>query len=238
MSFLNLNASTLAVQDFYTPSDEATWSNSDLDISSVGPLVLPNGSGPSAHPNVLVGSDKQGHLWMIDRTSMGEFSSTLNNTVQFLTLPNLGSCGNICAYGTPAFYNNTVYISVIAGPILALPLTNGLFGYNTSNIATASSTSAESYGFPGPTVSVSAAPGGGALIWALENRANGTDGTSLGPAVLRAYNSSDLGVTLYSSSAKASDTGANAIKFTVPVVANGHVYVGGSRQFVVYGPLN
>jgi hypothetical protein len=239
MSYLNLNASTLAVQDFYAPSDEATWSNSDLDISSVGPLVLPDGTGPSSHPNVLVGSDKQGHLWMIDRTAMGGYSSTLNNTVQYLTLPNLSNCGATCAYGTAAYYNSTVYMSVTSGPLLALPLSNGLFEYNSSNVVTASSSSSENYGFPSPTASISAPPGGGsALIWVLDVSANGTNGSSPGPAVLRAYSSTGLGTTLYSSSTNASDQGGSSTKFSVPVVANGHVYVGGSRQLTVYGLLH
>jgi hypothetical protein len=238
MTFLNLNPSTLAIQDFYTPSNEATWSSSDLDISASGVLVLPDGTGPSAHPNVLAGSDKQGHLWMIDRTAMGEYSSTLNNTVQFLTLPNLQTCGTLCEFGTPAFYNNTVYMAVVSGPILALPLTGGLFGFNSSNVATASSISSETYGFPGATVSVSAAPGGGTgLIWALNNTAYGASGY-LNSTILRAYSTSNLGTTLYSSSNASSDAGPNAVKFTVPVIANGHVYVGGSRQFAVYGLLN
>lgn len=88
-------------------------------------------------------------------------------------------------------------------------------------------------------MSIAAAPGGGAaLIWALDDSANGTNGTTLGPAILRAYSSSTLASTLYTSSGKASDTGGNAIKFMVPVVANGHVYVGGSRQLTVYGLLH
>jgi len=239
MSFLKLNPSTLAVQDFYTPSDEATWSSADLDISSVGPLVLPDGSGPSGHPNVLIGSDKQGHLWLMDRSAMGEYSSTLNNTVQYLTLPNLSGCGNVCVYGTPAYYNNTVYIAVNSGPLLALPLSNGEFENSSSNIATASSSSSESYAFPSPTASISAPPGSGSgLIWVLDTSANGTAGLQLGPAILRAYTSNSLGAAIYSSSSNASDAGGNAIKFAVPVVANGHVYVGGSRQLTVYGLLH
>jgi hypothetical protein len=158
--------------------------------------------------------------------------------VQFLTLPNLSNCNNICAYGTPAYYNNTIYMNVVAGPILALPLTNGLFEFNGSNVATASSVSSESYAFPGPTVSVSAAPGGGAgILWVLDDSANGPS-SPLGPSILRAYSSSSLATTLYSSSAKASDTSGNAIKFMPPVIANGHVYVGGARQLTVYGLLN
>ena len=239
MSYLNLNPSTLAVQDFFTPSAEATWSSSDLDTSSVGPLVLPDGSGPSGHPNVLVGSDKQGHLWLIDRASMGEYSSTLNNTVQYLTLPNLGACSNICTYGTPAYYNSTVYIGANSGGSVALPLSGGEFEFNASNVAKASSSSTETYKFPSPTPSISAAPGGGpALIWVLDTSGNGTDASTLGPAVLRAYSSSGLGTTLYSSSNNASDSAGNAIKFSVPVVANGHVYVGGSGRFTVYGLLH
>ena len=47
----------------------------------------PTASGPSAHPNVMVGLDKQGHVWMIDRKNMSGFSPTADNTVQYLYLP-------------------------------------------------------------------------------------------------------------------------------------------------------
>ena len=72
-SFVNLNPSTLVLQDFYTPSKTAAWTTADLDISAGGITVLPDGVGPTAHPNVLVGTDKQGHLWMMDRNRMSGF---------------------------------------------------------------------------------------------------------------------------------------------------------------------
>jgi hypothetical protein len=257
MSFLNLNPTTLAVTDFYTPSMWATWSYpQDLDISSSGLTVLPDSTGPAAHPNLLVGSDKQGHLWSIDRSNMGQYSSSSDNTVQFLNLPGQSGCNYaICVYSTPAYSNGTLYIGTghfpghSGGYLLALPLSGGLVpSVSVSGVlyANPSSMSTEQYSFPSPTPMISASMSSGAevnaVVWVLDNSANGTpSGTlnevapPLGPAILRAYDATNLATTLYDSSMLSTDTGGNAIKFTVPVVANGHVYVGGSQQLTVYG---
>jgi len=100
-----------------------------------------------------------------------------------------------------------------------------------------SSQSAETYYYPNPTPSISASPSGGAVVWVLDNNATGTDNgaAALGPAILRAYNASNLGTTLYASSALSADTAGNAAKYTVPLVANGHVYVAGAGTLTVYG---
>jgi hypothetical protein len=239
MSFLNMDTTTMSVQDFYTPSNESAWSTHDLDISSSGVTVLPDGAGPAGHPNVLVGSDKQSHLWMIDRTvgSMSGYSASADHTVQYLQLPYESDCPPIsCSYDTPAYYAGTVYLAPSGAPLMALTLTNGLFSA-LSGMVVPTHQSNETYGFPGPTPMVSASPAGNALIWVLDNsdfQDSADSGISpAGPAILRAY---DTGlITRYSSDALAADTAGNAVKFTVPVVANGHVYVGGGQQLTVYG---
>jgi chitodextrinase len=238
-SFVNLSPTTLAVQDFYTPSQNAAWTAGDLDLSSSGVTVLPDGAGPAAHPNVLAGSDKQGHLWMIDRNSMSGFSPTADNTVQYLSLPNSNTCftnDQQCVYATPAYWSGTLYIAVEDGPVMALQLSNGLFPAS-GQTGIAASQSVEGYNYPAPTPSISASPSGGAIVWVLDNNATGTDNGAgaVGPAILRAYDATNLATTLYSSDALAADTGGNAAKFTLPVVANGHVYVAGTGALTVYG---
>lgn len=242
-SFVKLDPLSLGVADYYTPSAEAAWSSQDLDISSAGITALPDGAGPPGHPNVLVGGSKQGYFWMIDRNVMSEFNNP-DKTVQFMRLPIPGTtaCGTQCIFSSPAYWNGTVYVDTVDGALLALPLTNGLMpvtsttsGSPATPTAVPASRSAELYPPPGTTPVISAAgPTANAIVWAMDINKNG-DNATFGPAILRAYDATNLGTTLYSSSARPFDAGGPAIKFTVPVVANGHVYIGGASTLTVYG---
>jgi hypothetical protein len=237
MSFMNLSPTNLTVQDFYTPSNYSAWSASDLDISAGGVVVLPDGSGPSGHPNLLAGTDKQGHLWSIDRNNMSGYVPGVDNTVQYMTMPN---ATKYSVHGTPAYWNGMFYASVAGSSVYAFQMTGGLFAGSSGNTGTAiaSSSTTESYGYPSPSPVISATPSGNAILWVLDNNANGTDNGSAaaGPAILRAYEATNLAHTLYSSSTLSADTTAGtAAKFISPVVANGHVYVAGNTAFTVYG---
>jgi len=251
MSFLKLDPTSMGITDFYTPSKWSGWSNSDFDISSAGVMVLPDSTGPTAHPNTLVGGDKQGHLYLIDRTtSSGDTMGVLNSpdkVLQLLALPGV-TAGSVSVFSSPAYYQGTVYFGRRAGPVMAFPLTAGLFGVSankytysglTINYASSSYATADTYQYPSPTPAISASPGGNGLVWVLDNNANGTGSygasVGLGPAILRAYNATTLGTALYSSATLSADTAGNAIKFVSPVIANGHVYVAGKAQLTVYG---
>jgi hypothetical protein len=117
----------------------------------------------------------------------------------------------------------------IAGAVGTTFLQSFTFNPATGQLTTpAASRSADAYGFPGATPSISARPdGSNGIVWALNNGAYCTmQSTSCGPTILRAYDATNLGVELWTSSTNAADTAGNAVKFTVPTVANGKVYVG------------
>jgi len=88
------------------------------------------------------------------------------------------------------------------------------------------------FDFPGTTPTISAHGSADAIVWALQ-RGGG------GPAVLAAYNSSNLSTEIYNSTQAAGsrDQLPVGIKFAVPVVANGKVFVGGQNSLSVFGLL-
>src|SRR5436190_2872471 len=88
-------------------------------------------------------------------------------------------------------------------------------------------------GYPGATPSISSNGSSGGIVWLihLNRRVAGS------PAILRAYSASDLSVELYNSSLFPEDTLGGGVKFTVPTIANGRVYVGTQDSLTVFGPI-
>jgi hypothetical protein len=65
------------------------------------------------------------------------------------------------------------------------------------------------------------------IVWALEITNYCTpQSPGCGPVVLHAYPAGNLASELWNSSNKTADTAGYPVKFTLPTVANGRVYIG------------
>jgi hypothetical protein len=66
-------------------------------------------------------------------------------------------------------------------------------------------------------------------VWAIDNSKYGTNDSGVrtaSAAILHAYSASNLGTELWNSTQGSGNAAGFAVKFTVPTVANGKVYVG------------
>jgi hypothetical protein len=222
-SFLQLSGS-LAVSSFFTPSDQATDDADDHDFGAGGAAVVLNlASGTLKH--LVIGGGKDGTLYVLNGDNMGGLGDS--NARQYF---NIGTQ----IFATGAFWNNTFYIAGINGPLVSYSFNSSTNLFNTANPSQSSS----SYGFPGATPSVSSTGSSNGIVWALDNTNYCTPySPGCGPAVLHAYNAATLSSDLWNSSMISTDAAGNAVKLTVPTVANGKVYVGtrGNNTGGVFG---
>src|SRR5262249_30996318 len=107
----------------------------------------------------------------------------------------------------------------------AFTITNGML----SGPVTQSTTF---FGFPDSQPTISANGTTNAIAWALQVDAYGRGG----PTVLHAYDALNLSNELYNSAQTSlRDQLTGAVKFTVPTVSNGHVFVGSQYSLSVFG---
>lgn len=209
----------LKLLDYFTPLNTVAQSNGDGDFGSGGELLLPDvidGTGKTRH--LAIASGKDDIIYVVDRDNMGKFSPNANNIYQQINGQLAGS-----VFSKPSYFNNTVYYGAVNDHIKAFPIVNGLLA------ASPSSQSSQSFGYPGATPAISASGTTNGMVWVVENSS---------PAVLHAYDASNLAIELYNSNqaVNSRDHFSNN-KFITPIIANGKVYVGTQSSVAVFGPL-
>jgi hypothetical protein len=92
--------------------------------------------------------------------------------------------------------------------------------------------------FPGATPSISSNGTTNGIVWAVDASNYGSDGPPSAPAILHAFDATNVANELYNTTqALNRDVMGNAVKFVVPTIANGKVYVGTQTEIDVYGLL-
>jgi hypothetical protein len=216
-SLLKLNGGSLKLSDYFAPYNAAYLDANDSDLGSGGPMLLPDQSGP--YPHLAVVEGKGGVLYLVDRDHMGHWQPGNNShAVQTMAVPN-------GVFGAMAYWNHYVYVLSDGDALRQFAVIDGKLSPKAAS------------GFPGvsatPTLSANGLAEG--IVWLLRSKVwNASDQ----PAALYAYDAANVAHELYNSEQNAGrDRPGLALRFNIPMVVNGHVYVGTKHEVDVYGLL-
>jgi hypothetical protein len=223
-SFIKLvpNGNSLTLGDYFKPNQYDSWNAGDVDLGSSGAFAIPG-------TNYIAGGSKSGQFFVVDTTNMGKLDLSSNQSHQEFQATN-------GLWGSPAFFNNVMYIWGINEPLQAYKWNGSLFATSPSS----QSAYAPPSGTTSGTVSVSShgTMAGTTIVWATAPTADPDHATVGGN--LYAYDATNLSNLLWSTSQNSSrDSYGNYAKFCAPTIANGKVYMGtDSEQVAVYGLLS
>ena len=223
-SFVKLSYTNpgLKAINYFTPFDQQKLNRSDQDLGSGGPILLPLQVDP--HPRLAVGAGKGGTIYVIDRGSPGKFNATGDSQIVQSLPQAVGVGGDDSNFSTPSYWNENIYFVGNNDVIRQFTMSGDLL--QTPAIA-----GNHVYGFPGATTTVSANGNTNGIVWTLER-------IPLGNAILRAHDATNVANELYNSNqAGTRDQFGAVVKFTLPTVANGRVYVGAKGHLVMFGLL-
>lgn len=208
--------SNFDVIDFFTPYDQGMLEAGDLDFGSSGIVALPDQDAAPQH--LLISGSKEGTLYLLDRDNLGHFHHDDDSQIVQSVM---GQTTGV--FSTPAFFNGTIYLAGNYDNLAAFSLSNGQLSTTPASFSTVD------FPFSGTTPVVSANGTRSGIVWAIRNENS---------AVLCAFDATNLRVELYNSAQRKNrDAMSDYIKFTVPTVANGRVFVGSHNRVTAFGLL-
>src|SRR5665213_411672 len=215
--------SGLKLADYFTPYNQSTMNNQDLDVSSAGLLLLPPVNGT----NLLFSGSKFGTAYLLNTANMGKYNSSSDSQiVQALVGKVQGQ------WSSPAYFNGMIYFIACQNQGGGSDVIKQFAISGTSITTTPAAQGSTAYTYPGATPTVSANGTNNGIVWAIQSSAYGSSGA----AVLHAYNATNVAQEFYNSSQLLSrDNPGAAVEFTLPTVVNGKVYVGGQYAMSVFG---
>lgn len=216
---LRMDGPSMSLSDSFTPHDQRELNAHDADLGSGGPVLLPD--RPGAHPHLLLAGGKGGSLYLLDRDHLGGYQpNAISDALETIMFPR-------GIFGAPAYWNGHVY-TIAAKDVLRD------FVFEKGELTPHGAGTLE-YPDGGATPTISANGAKDAIVWALQT--HNWQGAST-RAVLHAYDALNLSHELYNSEQNGErDRAGDALRFTIPTVANGRVYIGTRGEVDVYGAV-
>ena len=213
---LGLAQGNFLLRDYFTPFNQHELNAGDDDLGSGGPVLLPD--------HLLVVAGKGGTIYVINRDRMGRYQPE-KDTHAVETLREAGTG----AFGAPAYWNRHVYFYCSQDVLKDFALEHGQLSRTPVARGTVR------FIDPGATPAVSANGTKSGIVWVLESKGWRSPDR---PAVLHAFDAGNVARELYNSEQNSSrDRAGMALRFAVPTIVNGRVYVGAKREVDVYGLL-
>ncbi|MEO8726064.1 MAG: PQQ-binding-like beta-propeller repeat protein [Acidobacteriaceae bacterium] len=236
-AFLKLTAD-LGVLDSFIPSNERWLAANDADLGSGAPILMPDNG--SAHPHEVIGGGKDGRVFVVDRDTgnMGGYHPDPNGQNDNVQTVQTGTQQFDNIWGAPAFFNGLIYFHTENDVLKAYSWNaQGNAGMISSRAVASGATNYRQHG-ASPSISANGTSNG--IVWDVDNSGYPDNGGSGGtPAVLHAYDASDVSKELYNSkqAPNGRDTAGHACKFSVPTVTDGKVFVPTCTELDIYGLL-
>jgi hypothetical protein len=223
-SVVKMSPDLATMKSIFTPSDQSGLDVGDWDFGSGGVMLLPR--QPGSVPHLAAAAGKEGNLFLMNRHSLGGYSTTTNNVLA--TVP-VGRCWCGPAY----FESHGTYIVSSGGSTVKVWKLKTSPSVSLTLVGT--SAPVAGYGGGGDDAgfftSVSSQGSRHAIIWAVSR----PDAT--GELWLYAFQALPGGgsSTLTELFAQPVGTWAGGNANVVPVVANGRVFVATDRRLTILG---
>jgi hypothetical protein len=215
---LKLNGSILSVSDYFTPFNQAMLSTDDSDVGSSGLTLIPG-------TRLGTAAGKDGSIYLVNLDNLGQYNAVDNSqVVQYLAFA-IGNAAEDNNFSSATFFNGNVYYIGQTDFAQQYQLSGGVLSVSPIT------ESMNKFGHRGAQPVVSANGNTNAIMWAVEylQGANG---------VLHAYDANNLATELYNSTqAGQRDVFGTGVRFTVPTVINGKVYVAAKAELAIFGNL-
>jgi hypothetical protein len=236
-SFIKLSIDLTTVNGYFTPTGQ-NFKN-DVDFGSGGVVIIPDGTLSCSNCGYLaVSASKDHNIYLIDRTNPPGFASQSVETV----------AGSTVYHNAPGYYNSNLYYAAVRGTLGLYPLSNTCAKGGTPPIcsSTPAATTAVNFAYgTTPSVSSLGTTPGTAIVWAIWNHGDSCNGKlckrvppprppKSEPAVLYAFQADTLKQLYASNNCSSRDLMGSGIKFSVPTIANGKVYVGTQTELNVF----
>jgi outer membrane protein assembly factor BamB len=199
----------LWVEDFYTPHDYAQQNETDADLGSTGPLLIPE-------KNVLLCGNKQGEIFMLNSRHLGGLTADDAGLQQSIALKSGRFLAGDAYWKGPQ--GPAVFTWNEAGALEVLHFGEKL---DATPFAKAS---VMAHGSPGAALTVSSDGDnkGSGIVWAAVSKKSADHGNAQG--ALYAFDAETLKELWNSDLNNTRDHFGTVVKFVPPVVADGKVF--------------